>query len=309
LKTFVRYFMRSKFFLFGTGLCLCLSLTAQQTFGVKGQALPKNWKKISLQKMKAKVIDGDTFDADLNRNGKFSNPEERIRLLYIDTPELSKSHKGKDPKFGLPAKGYLSSVLRKTKAVLWVDPSNRTGNYGRLLAVLEVKSHNINLALIKQGYSYFDTRYSWPDDFKTYAKAEAYAFEKHLGIWSLRNSRKRYLLRMRKEGKTVYSSSNPYFVSKIAEAQSIDLSKYNGRFVRVRGKIKNIKTLGKGAKLIFLYHKRMQKGLPVISFENQRKWLGLDKISKNDYLQIEGYATLYKQKQWQIRLHRAILLD
>ena len=98
---------------------------------------------------------------------------------------------------------------------------------------------------------------------------------------------------MRKEGETVYSSSNPYFVSKIAEAQSIDFSKYNGRFARVRGKIKNIKTLGKGSKLIFLYHKRMQKGLPVISFENQRKCLGLDKISKNDYLQIEGYTTLY----------------
>jgi endonuclease YncB( thermonuclease family) len=112
--------------------------------------------------MKAKVIIGDTFDADLNGNGKFSNPEERIRLLYVDTPELSKSHKGKDPKFCFPAKGYLSSVLRKTKAVLWFDPSNRNGNYGRLLAVLEVNGHNINLALIKQGHSHFDTRYSWP---------------------------------------------------------------------------------------------------------------------------------------------------
>ena len=110
--------------------------------------------------MKGKVIDGDTFDSDLNGNGKFSNLEERIRLLYLDTPELSKSHKGKDPKFGLPAKGYLNSVLRKTKAVLWVGPSNGTGNYGRLLAVLKVKGHNINLALIKQGNSYFDTRYS-----------------------------------------------------------------------------------------------------------------------------------------------------
>jgi endonuclease YncB( thermonuclease family) len=93
-------------------------LTALQPFGFKGQALPKNWKKISLQKMRAKLIDGDTFDADRNRNGKFSNPEERIRLLYVDTPELSKSHKGKDLKFGLPAKGYLSSVLRKTKTFL-----------------------------------------------------------------------------------------------------------------------------------------------------------------------------------------------
>jgi len=259
--------------------------------------------------MKAEVIDGDTFDADLNRNGKFSNPEERIRLLYVDTPELSKSHKGKDPKFGLPAKEFLSSVLRKKAAVLWIDPSNRTGNYGRLLAVLEVKGHNFNLALIKQGHSYFDTRYSWPEDFKIYAKAEAYAFEKHLGIWSYKKSRKRYLLRMRKEGKTVYSRKNPYFVSKIQEAQSISLSKFNGRFVRVRGKIKKINTLGKGAQLIYLYHQRMKKGLAVISFENQRNWLGLNKIRKGDFLQIEGFATLYKQKQWQIRLHRALLLD
>ena len=68
--------------------------------------------------MKAEVIDGDTFDADLNRNGKFSNPEERIRLLYGDTPELSKSHKGKDPKFGLPDKGCLSLVLREKKVVM-----------------------------------------------------------------------------------------------------------------------------------------------------------------------------------------------
>ena len=92
---------------------------------------------------------------------------------------------------------------------------------------------------------------------------------------------------MRKEGKTVYSSSNRYFVSKIAEAQSIDLSKYNGRFVRVRGKINNIKTLGKGVTLIFLYHKRMKKSLPVISFVNQGQWFGIDKISKNDYMQMK----------------------
>ena len=62
---------------------------------------------------------------------------------------------------------------------------------------------------------------------------------------------------MRKEGKTVYSRSNPYFVSKIVDAQSIDLSKYNRRFVRVRGKIKGIKSVRKGVKLIFLYHKLM----------------------------------------------------
>ena len=60
----------------------------------------------------------------------------------------------------MPAKGFLNSVLRVKKAMLWVDLINRTGNYGRLLAVLKVKDHNINLALIKQGHSYFDTCYS-----------------------------------------------------------------------------------------------------------------------------------------------------
>ena len=173
------------------------------------------------------VIDGDTIDVNFNRNGCFSNPEERVRLLCVDTPELKKSHKGKDPKLGLPAKGFLKSVLSKANAVLWVDPKNKTGNYGRLFAVLEVTGHNINLALKKRGHSYFNTRYAWPDGFKTYALAEAHAFEKHLGIWSFRKSRKRYLLRLSEEGKTGYSTRNLYFVSKIQNAEVIDLSKYN----------------------------------------------------------------------------------
>ena len=42
--------------------------------------------------MKVRVIDADAFDVDIDRNGLFSNPEERIRLLYVDTPELSESH-------------------------------------------------------------------------------------------------------------------------------------------------------------------------------------------------------------------------
>ena len=36
-----------------------------------GQALPGNWKKISVSKMKVKVIDGDTFDVDIDPNGFF----------------------------------------------------------------------------------------------------------------------------------------------------------------------------------------------------------------------------------------------
>ena len=89
--------------------------------------------------MKLQVSDGDTFDADFNRNGRFSNPQEQVRLLYVDTPELKKLYKVKDPKMGLVAKVFLKSVLSKTNAVLWVDPKNKTGKYGLLLVVLEVQ--------------------------------------------------------------------------------------------------------------------------------------------------------------------------
>ena len=102
--------------------------------------------------MKAKVNYRDTFDADTNLNRKFSNPEGRIRWLYVAMPELSKSHKGKDLKFGLPAKVFLSSVKSK-KIFSWVDTSNCTCNYWYLIAVLEVKIQNINLVLVKQGHN------------------------------------------------------------------------------------------------------------------------------------------------------------
>ena len=84
-------------------------------------------------------------------------------------------------------------------------------------------------------------------------------------------------------------------MANIQNAEVIDLSKYNGRFVRVQGKIKKIQQLRKGAQLMFLKHRGMKKGLPVISFENQRNWLGLQKIRKGNLLQIEGFATLYKK--------------
>ena len=90
----------------------------QQILADEEQVLPKNWEKISFKKLKLQVIDGDTIDTDFNRNGRFSNPKERVRLLYVDTPELKKSHKGKDLKLGLPAKGFLRTVLSKTIAVL-----------------------------------------------------------------------------------------------------------------------------------------------------------------------------------------------
>ena len=58
------------------GFCFFLFSTPHLILSDAGQALPGNWKKISLSKMKVRVTYGDTFDADVDRNGLFSNPED-----------------------------------------------------------------------------------------------------------------------------------------------------------------------------------------------------------------------------------------
>ena len=53
------------------------------------------WNLISLKDLKLKTIDGDTFEADLNRNGRIAGKQERVRLLYVDTLELMNPIKGR----------------------------------------------------------------------------------------------------------------------------------------------------------------------------------------------------------------------
>ena len=59
--------------------------------------------------------------------------------------------------------------------------------------------------------------------------------------------------------------------------------------------LKKFNSCEKTRSFIFLEHKRMKKGLPVIIFENLQNWLGLQKIRKSDLSQIEGFVTLYKK--------------
>ena len=140
-------------------------LTLSGEVAVAGtQALPKGWDAMLLSGRKFRVIDGDTFDADLNGDGRLTKSRERIRLLYMDTPELSKSHKGRDVRLGQSAKAFLAEVLEGRQIRLWVNPDYPKGNHGRLLGVLESEGRNVNLGLITQGHSYFDTRFAFPED-------------------------------------------------------------------------------------------------------------------------------------------------
>ena len=83
------------------------------TFSAQGShGLPKGWNLISLKDLKLKTIDGDTFEADLNRNGRIARKQGRVRILYVDTPELNESYKGKDLQYGIPAKDFLKQKLK-----------------------------------------------------------------------------------------------------------------------------------------------------------------------------------------------------
>ncbi|HJO45510.1 MAG TPA: thermonuclease family protein [SAR324 cluster bacterium] len=273
------------------------------------QDIPTGWNMISLKDIKLRTIDGDTFEADLNRNGRIAGKQERVRLLYVDTPELNESHKGKDLKHGIPARGFLENKLASGDCRLWVDPENSIGNRGRLLGLLECAKTNISLELITQGHSYFDTRFSQPRDYVLYARQEARAFNARLGIWSRTDSRNAYLKRLRDEGKTVYSLKNPLFKVQPKESLSLQPAVHEGRFLRVRGRVETIRDLSRGARLIFLQNRFLKPGLPVITFPKQRKASRMENLRVKTRIQVEGFVQLYRGKQWQIRFHRGMVLN
>ena len=256
-----------------------------------------------------KTIDGDTFEADLNRNGRIAGKQERVRLLYVDTPELNESHKGKDLQYGIPAKDFLKQKLNTGRCSLRVDPENSRGNRGRLLGLVECSGTNINLELIREGHSYFDTRFSRPRNYVLYARQEAQAFNSRRGIWSSLDSRKAYLKRLRDEGKTVYSLKNPLFRAEPRESLNLKPAQYKGLFLRVRGAVVKTRDLSRGAQLIFLKSRNLKQGLPVITFKEQRQENRLEQLSRGTSIQVEGFVQLYRGKQWQIRMHRGMVLD
>ena len=273
---------------------------------INAQYLPsrlQDWKSIPLPHH-VFVIDGDTFSADLNQNGKIEKPQEWIRLLYVDTPELSQSHKGKNIPLGLRAKNYLRSLLETASSQrLWIDPKNSHGKYERLLGVLEVDQKNVNLALIQKGYSYFDTRYSLSPFYLGYSKAEAKAYQQKLGIWRTKSSRVQYLNRLQQEGKTIRLANNPRLVTEVLSAKHIVLRQYFQKFIRVRGTVKKVNSLRKGVQLWSLYSQKKSSGLQVVSFVNRRKELGLESLQKGDPIFVEGFVEQYRGR-YQIKLHR-----
>ena len=270
--------------------------------------LPATWERFPLVDRDVRVIDGDTFDVDLNGDGRLEKKTERVRLLFVDTPELSHSLKGQDRRFGLPAKAALGQLLQSRNA-LWVNPEEPKDRYGRWLGLVELSTGTANLELIRDGHSYFDTRFSLPhpvEAYEAYARAELRAFDLGAGIWSTRESKKRYLLRLQEEGKTVYSTRNPLFRIQVLTPEEVDPEVLEGRFIRVEGIVQRARSLRYGAALLFLRHAHSEDGLPVFLGKRQREWFPASMTSPGAHVQVEGFLQHYQSRQWQIRLHRLV---
>ena len=196
----------------------------------------------------AYVNDGDTFEADLDGNGRLEFPRERVRLLYVDTPELTKSRKGQDVPRGMAARAFLERALADPPFTVRIPRTRPSDNFGRTLAVVEAAGTVVNVELIRMGHSYFDTRFGFPRDYSRYADAEAEAFAAERGIWSDAASRKAYLRRLRREFKTPRSAANPAFAPGPHVAGKFDPTSLLKRFVQVEGRLKERRFLSKGAR-------------------------------------------------------------
>ena len=120
----------------------------------------------------SKIYDGDTITLSTG---------ERVRLLQIDTPELSPAEC-----YGEEARTALGSLLRSSGDVsLKTDPKlDKLDRYGRLLRYVYVGKTNINLKLVEIGAA---TPYFYKGDKGMYSnqmlRAAQNAKAKSLGLW------------------------------------------------------------------------------------------------------------------------------
>ena len=57
------------------------------------------------------------------------------------------------------------------------------------------------------------------------------------GIWSTYALRRRYLKRLVNEGRTIYSRTNRRYVTKLQKAESLELTRYDKRFIKLAGRL------------------------------------------------------------------------
>jgi len=103
----------------------------------------------------AKVVDGDTIDADIDLGFDISL-SKRIRLAGIDTPE-SRTKDEYEKKYGLQSKEWLKHRLEFAKnIIIKTELPDSTEKYGRIIGHLFINNEatSLNDQMIVEGYAW-----------------------------------------------------------------------------------------------------------------------------------------------------------
>jgi len=99
-----------------------------------------------------RVVDGDTIIVHYTFAGMEAT--ESVRLLNIDTPERG------EPQYDEATEALRSLVAGKSVRLEFEEPGTvERGNFGRLLAYVFVNGLNVNVEMVRQGWSEFYTKY------------------------------------------------------------------------------------------------------------------------------------------------------
>jgi micrococcal nuclease len=126
----------------------------------------------------AKLVDGDTLAvSSLNGVGT----KEKIRLLAIDTPERGQP-------WYTEASAALAELVGDRPITLEYERPDRIerDKYGRVLAYLMVDGQNVNVEMVRRGWSAYVTKYGGSRFARDFTAAEEEAHAAHRGIWSSR---------------------------------------------------------------------------------------------------------------------------
>jgi micrococcal nuclease len=142
------------------------------------------------------VVDADTLDLDVpDGDGRTT----RVRLLGIDAPEMH-DEAGRPAYFAEEAAEFVRRQALGRRVTLYLEDDGRTrGNYGRLLAYVELPEGTmLNDELIAQGYAYADLRFRH-SCYHRYSQLEASARALGKGLWAgvTRDDLPSWLQRMR----------------------------------------------------------------------------------------------------------------
>jgi len=141
-------------------------------------AAPRDWERVAEEEFIGPcavraVIDGDTLDVVCD------GERQRVRLLRIDTPEREE-----------PGYAAATRALRRLVAagelhlVLEVAGEPVRDRHGRLLAYAYARGRNLNIELVRLGWSPFDPRFGEGRFARAFEAAEREARAAARGLWA-----------------------------------------------------------------------------------------------------------------------------